>query len=367
MSTNVLIVHAYSPRNSGDGLLVELTEELVAEAIAEANVQFIAVDASQFDDPRFLQWGYTADGRLPQRLEVTLAGMIRPSLKVRRAIAEADVIVAVGGGYLRASTMSEGAKSYLSHTAQLRAVAKSGRPSVYLSQSIGPYPILIRNVMRRLLSRIGEVHVRDDRSLREMGGDGRVRRMPDLAVLAMSALEPSSISPNPSFAAPAIVARDLARPGNYNAKLSDLARHGFEWAIQSTGGGNNDLPLTVRLSRNENPPSLKSVLGTRVKRIVVSTRLHGSMAALMAGCPTIHLGYERKSWGAFEDLGLDRYVLNARKCDADTVLSLIDEIGRDPDAYWARVRENLSSLSESRLHAITAIQEAARSKAAVTL
>ena len=101
-----------------------------------------------------------------------------------------------------------------------------------------------------------------------------------------------------------------------------------------------------------------------VARIVVSTRLHGSLAALLAGFPSIHLSYERKGWGAFEDLGLPQYVLNARDATFSQIEALAHRIRSDEDAYWGAVEAQRSTLASSRQQLLRAIRSAAGRAAA---
>ena len=73
-------------------------------------------------------------------------------------------------------------------------------------------------------------------------------------------------------------------------------------------------------------------------RVIVSVRLHGALAALIAGCPAIHLAYERKGWGAYEDLGITSYVHDARTFDPSLVIAQTQELHEDPEPFWARVK-----------------------------
>ena len=144
------------------------------------------------------------------------------------------------------------------------------------------------------------------------------------------------------------MARELSRPGSYENTLSDLARSDHVvWAIQSTGGGNNDTPLTVKYSSGT-PKPLQHYLESAENRVVVSTRLHGSLSALLAGKPSVHLGYERKSWGAFHDLGLEQYVLDARRTSATRVLDAVESIRDDPATYWRLIDSRIEAVASQR-------------------
>jgi len=66
-------------------------------------------------------------------------------------------------------------------------------------------------------------------------------------------------------------------------------------------------------------------------------RLHGAIAALLAGRPAIHLAYERKGWGAYQDLGLDEFVHDARTFDPAAVAAQTRALAADPAPFRARI------------------------------
>jgi polysaccharide pyruvyl transferase WcaK-like protein len=82
--------------------------------------------------------------------------------------------------------------------------------------------------------------------------------------------------------------------------------------------------------------------------VVVSVRLHGAIASLLAGWPAIHLSYERKGWGAYQDLGLDEWVHDARAFDVEKVAAQARELARDPSPMFARIEARLPQLLGAR-------------------
>lgn len=340
----VLLVHAYSPRNTGDGLLVELARDMVRQIAPDAEILCVALDAEAFAEADVVQWTPTRNRVLAPRHAVLLAGLAGPHRSLRAAFAQADLIVAVGGGYLRGGTVKEAIKSFLAHVSQLRLAARSDAPSVYLPQSIGPHGWPLRAILTRLLRRIDLVCVRDDRSFSAYRDAGSLVRFPDLAVLEVSRMDLGKQA-TLIDAPPVVVARDLANPRSYYSLLDDLSKLSPVWAVQSTASNNNDGPLASRLSGQLHPPALSEVLAGTSRQVVISARLHGSMAALLAGSPTIHLSYERKGWGAFEDMGLSDYVFNARDGDSGAVIAALKSITHDPGAYWSRLNENLPTIA----------------------
>ena len=344
----VLIMNAYSAGNAGDGLLIELASETVRLALAGADIRVVCSDAASFKDPyRFVQWRGPADGEPStlrrQRISMVGATMIGAAPQIRDLVRQADLVLGVGGGYLRGGHMIESLKSYGAHVGQIQLARSAADRTVYLPQSIGPFRHGYGKIIRRALSPMRMVCVRDDRSVRTLSGLSNVRRYPDLAVLALSRRPPKRREV--AGGRPVFVARELKYPRSYYDLLADVASSGrFDWAVQSIGRGNNDFPLTQRLSATIAPPRLADVLAEGPSRVVVSTRLHGAMGAIMTGHLAIHLSYERKGWGAFEDLGIPDLVLNARDATFGEVMSKVEAVQADPDSYWSRIHDGLDRL-----------------------
>lgn len=344
----VLILHAYSPKNSGDGLLVELAKNICRDALGDAQFKVIASEADAFGGSEYVQWRSLLPATaspIVRRLNMAMTGVLGPHSSIRRLAESADVIVGVGGGYLRGRSAIESFKSWGAHVGQVKLAGRFGERVVYLPQSIGPLSGSYNRVLEKHLSKMSAVCLRDDRSVKELGGVEPAIRVPDMAVLELARHNrtPSAIdiSRRPLF-----IARDLRRPRGYSrlleaAKEIDL----FEFVLQSQGGGNNDLPLTLRLN-GAAPRTTREALDEGRPRVVVSTRLHGALSSLIAGYPAVHLSYERKGWGAYEDLGLDDFVLNAREATLDQVLNLVQRIEGDPEAFWSRVEQRRDRISK---------------------
>ncbi|BCW07710.1 polysaccharide pyruvyl transferase family protein [Arthrobacter sp. NtRootA1] len=353
-SPKVLLLHAYSPKNSGDGLLVELAKTTVLRALGKADFRVVASEAEAFDGPGYIQWRARLLGEsrgMFRRLAMLATGLFGACREITELANEADLIVAVGGGYLRGGSFGPAVKSWGAHYGQLKLAAKHGHKTIYLSQSIGPFRGPYKRSIARQLNKITTVCVRDDRSVAEFANVASISRMPDLAVLEL-ARQPLEAQQNGLIAErPVLVAREISKPRNYYEFLNEASQSKqFEWALQSTGGGNDDLPLTQRLGGSTPRPMAKILAGSE-PRIVVSTRLHGALSSLIAGFPAIHLSYERKGWGAYEDIGLGDYVLNARDATMAQVTALMERIRTDPEEFWSRIRAKQAEIRtvEARL------------------
>jgi polysaccharide pyruvyl transferase WcaK-like protein len=354
----IAIIHAYSRRNAGDSLLIDLTlQRLELAGVPTDRCRVLALDADSFDDlPNVVAVPGEPWGR-PSRAAVKAAGgavatltSLPPSVGgrggvVRRALADVDGIVAVGGGYLRTGSVTNSLGSALNHLPQLLTASRAQVPTVYLPQSIGPLRGPVGRAIRSGLSRMSAVHVRDDRSATELGALGNIVRTPDLAVLEVAERETEATG---GVAAPPIlVGRALPRADDYEARLAALASALGEhrWAVQAEGLGDRGDGLFYRRLGVTSVGTLRQALEAE-PAVVVSVRLHGALQALIAGRPAIHLSYERKGWGAYEDLGIAEFVHSARHFDPQEVVSQVRGIRDCPDAFWEPLRRRLPLLRE---------------------
>jgi len=350
-SRRIAIIHAFSRANAGDGLLVDLTYEALQDAgVRREECVLLALDPESFAD-------------IPDVLRAPGEPAARPSLKLldagaqaiaslagfdspRRMLRDVDALVAVGGGYLVADSPVRQAGIVANHLAQLRAAATHPSPTIYLPQSIGPLHGIAGRWTRDALARMDRVWARDDETMRELALPN-VARCPDLAVMKL-ARSLAGIERVASVEAPVLVARDLPDCGDYYQRLAqlDAQLEDARWAVQAdTPGPRSDQAFYRRLGFGE-APSLERRLA-QPSGPVVSVRLHGAIGALLAGRPAIHLAYERKGWGAYEDLGLTEFVHDARRFDPALVARQVRALARDPEPYWKQVEAAQGALSDA--------------------
>lgn len=307
----VLLLHAYSAANAGDGLLVEESIELVREALGPS-VQFTvcASHPETFGD---------LDARVVSSA-LTTRGYSREYLQTLRRVNEFNLVVGVGGGYLRAGGLTEGVKSALIHGPQLFAASRAATPSIYLPQSIGPAKAGISKILRRQLKNLDRVFVRDDRSMQEFGDAGALRTS-DLAILG-AAIKYRQSDPS---AIPVVSARPVrgVMPPLVTNMCEQLGK--FDGYVQSETSGNDDRAVMEQIGARQllSRADLMESDASEA-RVVVAVRLHAALMALRAGHYVIHLAYERKGFGAFSDLGLSEYVHNVSMFEPNRV---VDQVG----------------------------------------
>jgi len=348
----IVVTHAFSRRNAGDSLLINLTlSHLERAGFQPSECCVLALDADSFRDlPCVRQvpsepWRKLSLRALSGVGQLAIAGLTlvsRGSLRlgeIADIIASAQGIVATGGGYLRAGTPVPAMGSLLNHVPQLALSAQSRAPTVYLPQSIGPLTGPVGGVIGRLLSKVDLVCLRDDESFREVGRYAAVERLPDLAVMQL-ADSLKHLHPNDGGEDVVLVARDLGGDAGYEGRLRALVEllGPVKWAVQADAVGKKSDRRFYESLRVRAGGSVSETLDGAHAGTVVSVRLHGALQALLAGWPAIHLSYERKGWGAYQDLGLERYVHDARRFDPVLVAQQVKELSADPHAFWSAIQ-----------------------------
>ncbi|PRF23187.1 polysaccharide pyruvyl transferase family protein [Burkholderia multivorans] len=381
---HVALLHAYSARNAGDGLLVELSVALLCDAFgADTRVSVVAADPASFPaHPDVRPAPVLAAGGAGRLIGAAMAALpvgANPALAdLRGLLKQADLIVGVGGGYLRARNSVEALKLEAGHLVQMRAARAARKPAVYLPQSIGPAAdnAMLAGHLTSLLADFHTVFVRDDRSMTLLATNPNTRRAPDLAVLEFgrraAGLRAHARAPS---ARPGHVALVLRRPpawntaqcARYHAQTEALVERlgascRITFAVQSTGRGNDDAAY-YRERGFDDTRTLKDVLASDTPDAVVSVRLHGALESILHGVPAYHLSYERKGFGAYDDLGAGHWVANAADFDANAVCDTLFA----PDAlrrFWTQTDTGIARLARERDRIVAALRAALHDGAA---
>lgn len=364
----ITVSHAYSASNSGDGLLVRLSLDVIRDAVGpDSSIEVLAIDPDSFPPlPNVQVSGLsTRQGRASLALAMARASCRLPALgspRLTEKFGSSRLVVAVGGGYMRAPGGAYSVKSYLAHTAQARIARDAGVRRIYLPQSVGPLRGVGGHLMAQSLKGNCLVWARDDRTLKELERYGvQARRAPDLAVLEIGRRIQVAKTGSPERVL--LVARDLQLPARdrdmYIANLKTLlSQLDAEVVLQSTKRGNNDAAFYEAIGLGTGHRSLKEALADGPSAVVVSVRLHGSLEAILSGSPSVHLSYERKGFGAFNDLGIPTFVHNARSHVPADVVRQVRSLLSDSREYWTSIGSRVETLRQSRADVVESIRMA---------
>lgn len=332
---STLITNAYSSLNLGDGLLVEESRDIVTEAGFLPSA-LLALDPGSFRESG-MKLLHPEANRKQIILELGLGILPLNGIAPERAFA-------VGGGYLRFPNRQIAYKTYLSHMSQLRLLSKKDIPFALLPASIGPMNFLKKEAMK-ILSNAEFIAVRDDKSNLELRELSNVYRFPDLSVLN----EIKSVSAANANWNVGLIIRNLVFP-NW---LNDLSRivqipNSFIMIQSSTGSSNNDVKFIMKHFPGLEKISTTEAFSVKRPSLVISSRLHGAIMSIKEGIPAIHLGYERKSFGVYEDLGLSEFCLPANNLDFNILKSMVSRFQTDCK-YSEYFFDCIASTNESRI------------------
>ena len=115
----------------------------------------------------------------------------------------------------------------------------------------------------------------------------------------------------------------------YNKKMKDLTSRlestcKVIYGLQSITRGNDDLAYYKDQGIGREYIPLRECLACKDKPdLVVSVRLHGALEAILSGIPAYHISYERKGFGAYQDLGVSDWVSNSGNFEVNDVINHI--------------------------------------------
>nr|WP_296773615.1 polysaccharide pyruvyl transferase family protein [Rhodococcus sp. (in: high G+C Gram-positive bacteria)] len=341
----VVVLHCYSADNAGDGLLVEETLHLLDAAFGDD----VDVTLAASHPETFAHLDAEVVDSSP-----SILGYRRPYRRLLGSLDEADLVVAVGGGYLRAGYAVEAAKTLAVHGPQLLAASRTSTPTVYLPQSVGPAPRFIARALIRRMSRIDSFFVRDDRSFDDYAASG-VRRASDLAVLGAASSPHDTLAVDP---VPVLSVRAVR--GKVGPLVVDLAHQlgSFDGYVQSSTAGNDDVAAMAAMGPQRTLTREELMTAAQQqRRVVVAVRLHAALMALRAGHFVVHLAYERKGFGAFDDLGLADYVHNVNKFEPRRVLRQVERLLADESERRSYSAQLSASADEARVRRSTLVEQ----------
>jgi colanic acid/amylovoran biosynthesis protein len=335
--------------------------------------------------------------RLLGALPVTLIPLLVHRLTGRRALAftpaglralvtatlAADLVVVKPGGFLYSSGLG---LTLLISLYSMALALVAGKPLYVMPQSIGPFRRRWeQRITGWLLNRARLVMAREPLSLALLHEGGvapaRCRLMPDPAFAFAGApgaaadewLRRWDIDPQgdrPLLGMTAIhwgaENRDFDRQADYEAALAAAA----EFFVRAYGGkvalftqvwgpsasqddrvparrlaarlaaGQPAMAQAVRLIDQPAPPEILKTAYGRMD-LFIGTRMHSNIFALSAGVPVIAIGYQHKTEGILQTLGLERWTIDIRQVNPARLQAMLAELWEARDSLRAHLRQIL--------------------------
>ncbi|WP_370937300.1 polysaccharide pyruvyl transferase family protein [Amycolatopsis sp. cg13] len=399
--TRVLVVNAFERGNRGDAALLSVLLDQIRRALPGARIAIAGFEhparwpefegvpnlgsfrrySGEENIPRLrrilrklslLPVVALAAARLPRRPLLAVARLLpaEPRRELH-ALATADLVVSLGGGYLTGRANFASDLNILFLLLPLWLAERFGVRVVTGPQSYGPFPRRVQRVLvRHVLGRADAVLVREDISRDRLTEIGLPPRLLTRGVDSAFAFETRSDRDwRTALGIPAdariamVTARqwlDGAGQHRYEHALTAGIRHllgrGYHVVLvpQVTCAfqGDDDRRVNTRLAAGLDHPWLR-VLGDdtfdhRDARalyaeadLVIGTRFHSVIFALTAHVPCLAVEYEHKTAGIMRDLGLERWVVGIGEIRDTTLPTLLDSLIDHREDYRRHLREVL--------------------------
>lgn len=394
----VVVINAYVRENAGDAALLSVCLRHIREAFPDAEPVIAGMEHptahAAFETVpnlgsirRYVAEGTVSRGRrILRRVTVglwctamillprTVAGWLRPLLpaEVRGeidAIAGADLVVSMGGGYLNARAGLDGYQNVFFVLLPALFAQRWGVPVVFAPQSFGPFPAaaqrwLVRVVLRRAVLVLAREDVSVDELVRCGVPAGRIRRAVD-AGFAFHAENGRTwrgrLGLSESTNVVGVTARrwlPAAAQERYERALArtidELQNSGRRVLLipQVTSDylGDDDRIVERRIAAycattpiqidgradHRDLKGLYEVCGT-----LIGTRFHSVIFALTGGTPCVAIEYEHKTGGIMADLGLTEWVLPMAEVTYERLWPMVRRLDTEREAYLSRLRQRL--------------------------
>ncbi|MFB7929176.1 glycosyltransferase [Streptomyces sp. NPDC056039] len=397
---NVVIVNAFERGNRGDAALLSVAVAQVREAFPGARVRIAGFEDPavhpEFDGARNLgsirrhvgREDTARAARITGKLLAALLGLLAavpgsgPLLKglarvmpaeIRRevlALAEADLVLSLGGGYLRGTRDFPSDLSVAFLLLPLWLAGRFGTPVVLGPQSYGPFPTRLQRVlMRRALRRARLISVREDISVGELARAGVTGRAVERGIDSAFAFHGRSDRPwRTQLGVPEgarlvlVTARQhlpTAQQSAYEAAMASAIGHllaGPDCHVvlvpQVTCAFQEDDDRIVNrriAARVVQSPRLHVVDDAGLSHhdvfalygqadLILGTRFHSVIFGLLSEVPCAAVEYDHKTRGIMEDLGLGEWVLRMDEVRAENLIPLLDRLVEESESYRARLR-----------------------------
>jgi polysaccharide pyruvyl transferase WcaK-like protein len=296
----------------------------------------------------------------------SIAAMVFETISIRRAwawVRNADLILASGGGQLDAVWGGPWGQPYALARWSWMA-QRAGVPFAFLSVGYGGAPNrLSRLLLRYAVSRAAYCSVRDEgsRSLtRQLGVSAELPVVPDLAF----ALRPGSpLRPRRPAYDVGISPMVYLRPGSWpKENLTEYQRYVALWAElvrRRVGQGDrvhlfvtdpadmdavNDvmalLDDTTRVGCSVADAKTPDALLDFFRRldVVISSRLHGVLLAIVAARPVLALSHERKVRAVMNDAGVASYCTDLGTASIEQISERLTDLTDQLDPCGRRLR-----------------------------
>lgn len=306
-----------------------------------------------------------------------LAGALPREMRAElRALAGADLVLSLGGGYLngRADFASDLSIGFL--LLPLWLAGRFGVPVVLAPQSYGPFPTRVQRAMtRRVLGASRRVVAREAISVARLAEAGvpsaNLVRGVDSAFAFRSRSQRawrSELGIAPEATVVLVTARQFLEPSAqsvYEEAMAVAVRHllGRDGChvvlvpqVTCTFQADDDRIVNRRIAAAVEGPGLHVLDDELIDHhdvfalyasadLILGTRFHSVIFGLVAGVPCAAIEYDHKTRGIMEDLGLGEWVVRMADARPQVLTELVDRLAAGAGAYREHLRDVLPGYS----------------------
>lgn len=397
----ILLLNTHSTLNPGDTAIVLASVGLLRSRWPRAAVSLTS-RTPELDRPFYAARGievhppltpapgvFAGTGRKLCGSAANLAGL-GAKRRLLAAFRESDLVVAGGGGYLYSYGRLSPGPTFLQHWLHLRLARIWDRPTILFPQSFGPFANPA--AARLCASVLGGANVRNIfaremiswKLLRGLLGEGRAGKVafcPDAVFL----LEPGPGGKAEEFVSSlrrpvlALTLRDWHFSGAASAAERSSARERYLASLLEVSasflrrwGGTvlvvpqvrgpdpleDDTEISREFVRRFGPsgrrngliPAPPGILETPEEIIallawvdlVLATRFHSAVFALLGGTPAVTVGYQHKAAGMLRELGMERFLVEISAVSPVKILPLLDELMEDRGLWREKAAQSVA-------------------------
>jgi colanic acid/amylovoran biosynthesis protein len=397
----VLILNTCSTLNRGDAAIVQGQIRLLRKNFSDAQITITsktpAIDRS-FYSPMGVEVLPPLTPALSLYRNLSLQGKLVQSARalagwgdkkhLLQALRRSDLVLSCGGGYLYSYRSILPGTTFWQNVIQVRLATLLNKPLVFLPQSFGPFgSSLARRGVKRLLEgqSIVKIFAREEishqylRSILSKDRHPRIALCPDMAFY----LEGSTVQHNPKsepLRQPilAVNLREWAFPETRDPATRHSKREQYlnaliaaaRFFIQHYQGTVVVIPQALGPDPSEDDRGICAEFCQRAREcipagavvhiresdigsptdlvgflcqvaLLIGTRLHSCILALLAGVPIISIGYQPKSQGTMDMVGLGRFNTHITELSPQWLLDSVEQIMDCRPETQEKIRQHL--------------------------
>jgi colanic acid/amylovoran biosynthesis protein len=384
-----LIINFYSPGNAGDYAILEATVNLLREADDLADISVCVSDkyesvslSVKIDVDKWVRgWSYVFAAHDPAQVVLDLL----------KAYHDADIILSLGGGYFFVHDLRPVS---IFSTLSLVAGLLARKPVICLPQSFGPFKYKYQAwIAAKLLAHTQIVMTRERESFDVLTGyigEENVLLVPDTAFVysqrspakqildskrhryndALRDQPSKRISIGITAVDWSVVDGEMISQANYEQSVADLIvyicrkynaqvtlfvqcksqRRIFEDDLAVTRRVVNlvereDVSLVSLLTiENDLIAPIEYIKAYSQMDFFVATRLHSAIFAFCGGVPTMTIGYQHKSTGIMDMMGLTQYSCRLGEVSSEKLINMLESAWIQRSSLQSMISINVRKL-----------------------